>query len=216
MAQRRMFTLKIVDSDAFLDMPISSQVLYFHLAMRADDDGFIGNPKKIMRVVGTNEDDMKVLIAKRFILTFQSGVIVVKHWKMHNYIQNDRYSPTQYLEEKKALTTKENGSYTERIQDGYTLEPQGRVGKVRLGKERIERAPSPNSSIKILDDPTTIKQLEEKFPGIDVPKQLEVLKDWLAAKGRVQKDYVAFARNWLRKPYAQNKLNNYQKKGVTI
>src|SRR4051812_42051179 len=113
MAQRRMFSPQIVDSDAFLDMPQTSQLLYFHLAMRADDDGFVGNPKKILRMIGGNDDDLKVLFTKRFILGFESGVIVIKHWLIHNLIRADRYHETQYLEEKSILTVKENGAYTE-------------------------------------------------------------------------------------------------------
>lgn len=92
MAQKRMFTMKIVDSDAFLDMPMSAQCLYFHLNMRADDDGFIGNPKRIMRTVGARDDDMRILISKRFVLTFDNGVIVIKHWRMHNCISQKRQS----------------------------------------------------------------------------------------------------------------------------
>lgn len=143
MAQRRMFSLQIVDSDAFLDMPKSSQLLYFHLSMRADDDGFIDNPKKVMRVVGSADDDLKILIAKRFILSFENGVVVVKHWKIHNYIAKDRYTETKYLEEKKSLFTKENGSYTDRIQNVDTMETQVRLGKysnsISADKPRIER-----------------------------------------------------------------------------
>ena len=105
MANRRMFSLKIVDTDAFLDMPQSSQLLYFHLSMRADDDGFVSNPKKIMKIVGSGDDDMKVLFTKRFVLPFESGVCVIKHWKIHNYIQNDRYAPTQWIKEKAMLET---------------------------------------------------------------------------------------------------------------
>ncbi len=112
MANKRMFNIKIVDSDAFLDMPLSTQCLYFHLNMRADDDGFIGNPKKIMRMVGCSEDDLKLLIAKRFVLTFENGVIVIKHWKMHNCIQTDRYTPTVYMDERNMLFIKQNKSYT--------------------------------------------------------------------------------------------------------
>ena len=95
MAERRMFTKKIIDSDAFLDMPLSTQALYFHLGMRADDEGFINSPKKIQRMIGATDDDMKLLLAKRFIIAFESGVVVIKHWKMHNYIQADRFKPTQ-------------------------------------------------------------------------------------------------------------------------
>lgn len=105
---------------------------------------------------------------------------------------------------------------TRSTHDQHTDQQQTRSKEVKNIRKEEEREPSPNASIKILDDPTTIQQLEERFPGIDVREQLEILKDWLAAKGRVQKDYVAFARNWLKKPYAQNKLNSYHNKNVTI
>lgn len=122
-----MFSLDIVASDAFLEMPTSSRELYFHLGMYADDDGFV-SPKKIMRMVGASDDDLKVLLGKRFLISFPSGVVVVKHWKMNNYLQKDRYKKTVYTEEIKALITKDNGSYTECIQGVY-------AGKVRLGKK---------------------------------------------------------------------------------
>lgn len=150
MANRRMFSLKIVDTDAFLDMPPTSQLLYFHLAMRADDDGFVSNPKKIMRAIGSNDDDLKVLLAKSFIIPFESGVCVIKHWRINNYIQNDRYSPTGYLKEKKQLKIKENGSYSlKEGKDVYTLDTQVRLGKVSIGKDK--RSPF----IKRNDDGTT-------------------------------------------------------------
>lgn len=112
MAERRMFAKTIIDSDAFLDMPLSSQSLYFHLSMRADDDGFINNPKKIQRMIGASEDDLKLLIAKRFIIPFESGIVVIKHWKIHNYIRGDRKKETVYPEEMSLLETKSNGAYT--------------------------------------------------------------------------------------------------------
>ena len=94
MAERRMFAKTIIDSDAFLDMPTTTRLLYYDLSMRADDDGFINSPKKIQRMIGASDDDLKVLIAKKFIIPFESGVVVIKHWKIHNYIQKDRYKPT--------------------------------------------------------------------------------------------------------------------------
>jgi len=112
MAERRMFAKTIIDSDAFLDMPLSAQALYFHLSMRADDEGFINNPKKIQRMIGASDDDMKILLAKNFILEFESGVIVIKHWKIHNYIRGDRLNKTAYQEERALLTVKGNGAYT--------------------------------------------------------------------------------------------------------
>lgn len=139
MAERRMFAKTIIDSDAFLDMPLSTQALYFHLSMRADDEGFINNPKKIQRMVGSSEDDLKLLTAKRFILAFDSGVIVIKHWKLHNYIRSDRFKPTMYLEEKSQLITKENKAYsvgmTVGIPESDHLDTQVRLGKDRLGKD---------------------------------------------------------------------------------
>ena len=114
MASKRMIAKMIVDSDAFLDMPQSTQNLYFHLNVRADDDGFIDNPKKIMRTVGSNQNDLEILLSKRYLLMFDSGVLVIKHWRLHNTIQKDRYTETKYLEEKSTLVLKRNGTYTER------------------------------------------------------------------------------------------------------
>ena len=116
MAERRMFAKSIIDSDMFLDMPLSAQALYFHLSMRADDDGFINNPKRVQRMIGANDDDFKLLIAKQFIIPFDSGIVVIKHWRLHNYIQKDRYKPTIYSEEKAALSLVD-GVYTDCIHD---------------------------------------------------------------------------------------------------
>lgn len=140
-----MFAKTIIDSDIFLDMPLSTQCLYFHLSMRADDDGFINNPKKIQRMVGSSDDDLKLLIAKNFIIPFESGVVVIKHWKIHNYIQKDRYKETLYKDEKSLLTTDKNKEYflgitsvddtdTKCIHDVSSLETQVRLGKDRIGK----------------------------------------------------------------------------------
>lgn len=112
-----MFSPQIVDSDAFLDMPSSAQALYFHLGMRADDDGFVGNPKKILRIMGAGDDDLKILIAKRFVLVFETGVIVIKHWKLNNLVRKDWYKETIYLEEKNGLKLKKNGIYTEVVNE---------------------------------------------------------------------------------------------------
>lgn len=112
MAERRMFAKTIIDSDAFLDMPLSAQSLYFHLSMRADDEGFINNPKKIMRMIGASQDDMSILIMRKFIIPFDSGVVVIKHWRIHNYIRADRLVETNYKDEKAMLIVKENGAYT--------------------------------------------------------------------------------------------------------
>jgi hypothetical protein len=160
MAERRMFTQKIIDSDAFLDMPLTTQALYFHLNMRADDDGFINNPKKICRMIGASEDDLKLLIAKRFVLAFEKGVIVIKHWRMHNLIRKDRYSPTQYEDEFMSLDIKDNGSYTEKMPQIQGIDEYGNqmatswqpVGNQmatqdRLGKDSIGEVSVGKSSI---------------------------------------------------------------------
>jgi len=138
-----MFSLKVVDTDAFLDMPQSSQLLYYSLAMRADDDGFISNPKKVMRMLGSQEDDYKVLVAKKFIIPFESGVCVIKHWLIHNLIRGDRYTETQYIREKEQLEIEEStGKYSLKsgiqnvIPNGNQMAPQVRLGKVRLGKDK--------------------------------------------------------------------------------
>lgn len=136
MAQRRMFSPDIVGSDAFFDMPTSSQALYFHLGMYADDDGFV-NPKKIMRMMGAGDDDLKVLITKRFVLPFENGVVVIKHWRINNLVRKDWYKETQYVEEKKELKIKDNGAYTEFVNEPLTTR-QHRLGKVSIGKVRIE------------------------------------------------------------------------------
>ena len=133
MANKRMFTMKIVDSDAFLDMPLSTQALYFHLNMRADDDGFVGNPKKIMRLIGATDDDFRILVAKNFLLLFDNGVIVIKHWRMHNTLSSGRYHETTYLTEKEALLLKKNGAYSltegEKLDDTKLLEMADRQSR---------------------------------------------------------------------------------------
>lgn len=124
-----MFSPKIVGSDAFLDMPTSSRELYFQLGMYADDDGFI-NPRRIIKMIGASEDDLKMLVVKRFVLPFENGVVVIKHWLINNLVRKDWYQPTIYLEQKKLLKTKENGSYTENVNNLLTQD--------RLGKDRLE------------------------------------------------------------------------------
>ena len=122
MAERRMFAKTIIDSDAFIDMPLSTQALYFHLSMRADDDGFINNPKKVQRMIGASDDDLKMLIAKRFIIPFDSGIVVIKHWKIHNYIRGDRKKNTVYPEEMSLLIEKDNGAYTLKSEESNQIE----------------------------------------------------------------------------------------------
>lgn len=124
MAKKRMFNNKVLDSDAFLDMPLSAQALYFHLNLRADDDGFISNPNRVRSYVGASEDDLKILLMKRFVIAFDDGVIVIKHWRMHNTIQKDRYTPTDYQEDLAMLGIKENKAYTLENENGNKMFPK--------------------------------------------------------------------------------------------
>ena len=136
MAERRMFAKSIIDSDMFLDMPLSAQALYFHLSMRADDDGFINNPKRVQRMIGANDDDFKLLIAKQFIIPFDSGIVVIKHWRIHNYIRSDRYKPTIYSDERAALSLVD-GMYTTGIpDDNQTADQTDTQVRLEVGKSR--------------------------------------------------------------------------------
>lgn len=166
MTKRRMFSLQIVDTDAFLDMPISAQALYFHLVMRADDEGFIGNPKKIMRLMGAQDDDLKVLLTKRFVLAFNSGVVVIKHWLIHNTIRMDRFCETTYLEEKQQLTLKENKSYTELATswqpNGNQLATQYNISKDNIIEDKLNTADKSAENITLI-----FKEFEEINPTIN-------------------------------------------------
>lgn len=132
MAQRRMFSKQITESDSFMELPLTAQALYFHLGMSADDDGFVNNPKRLLRVIGANEDDLKILLAKNFVLSFDNGVIVIKHWKINNYIPKDRYTPTVYTEEKAQLFERDNRAYTKCIQNVYNLGTQTSIDKTSI------------------------------------------------------------------------------------
>ena len=167
MAQRRMFSQKIVGSDAFIEMPVSARELYFQLGMYADDDGFI-NPKKIVRMVGASDDDLKLLSAKRFVLPFENGVVVIKHWKINNLIRKDFYEPTIYIEQKNMLETKENKAYTECLQNVNNLSPQYSIGKVREGKNSIDNIilSEPSSELEIIPDLLKDKQEHIRIIGI--------------------------------------------------
>lgn len=144
MAERRMMSKSIIKSDTFLDMPATTQNLYFHMLLDADDDGFVNAPKSIMRMIGAKDDDMKVLAAKQFVIPFESGVVVIKDWKIHNYIQNDRYKPST-LPERDLLNIQKDKTYTLKndvsSMDTKYIQPvsigKDRLGKVRLGEDRI-------------------------------------------------------------------------------
>ena len=155
MAERRMFAKTIIDSDAFLDMSVTARLLYYDLSMRADDDGFVNSPKKIMRMVGASEDDLRMLAMRKFIIPFDNGVVVIKHWRIHNYIRKDRYNETTYSEQKELLEFDENGAYRliekQRLTDGIPMVDQ-RLTQVRLGKDRLVKDNIKKSAEALFDE----------------------------------------------------------------
>jgi len=214
MAERRMFAKTIIDSDAFLEMPLSSQLLYFHLSMRADDEGFINKPKTIMRMLGAKEDDMSVLILRKFIIPFDSGVVVIKHWRIHNYLQNDRLTATKYQEEKQQLELDNNKAYRVKkdqcIQNTGEVYTQVRLGKVSIGKDNKECIPKRTQFIK-----PTKEEIEKYLITIttDIPINADRFLDYYEAKGWLigknkMKDWKAAVRNWGRKKDTPIKPNN--------
>jgi hypothetical protein len=208
-----MFAKTIIDSDAFLEMPLSSQSLYFHLSMRADDDGFINNPKKIQRMIGASDDDLKLLIAKSFLIPFESGIVVIKHWKIHNYIQSDRYKRTVYLEEKEMLDVKENKAYSlknmECIQNGYKLETQVRLGKDSIGKDSIgesieAKASTPTDQKHIFGEYKHVRLKDSEYEKLISEYGTEMtdscitfLDEYIEMKGYKAKNHYLCIKKWV-------------------
>ena len=228
MAKRRMFAQTIIDSDPFLDMALSTQSLYFHLSMRADDEGFINNPKKIMRMIGASEDELKILIAKKFILTFESGVIVIKHWKIHNLIRADRICETVYLDERDQVLTTENGSYSI-IEDGFDnmttiCQPDDRIGKVSIGESSIgkDRLVESNSAFESFWDIYPKKKSKQsalkaftkhykEMPPIETLinhiSMMAMTKDWQKENGQ----YIPYPATWLNAHGWNDEINLSEK-----
>lgn len=224
-----MFAKTIIDSDAFLEMPITSQLLYFHLSMRADDDGFVNKPKSIMRMIGGKEDDVKVLFAKKFLIPFESGVVVIKHWKIHNYIRKDTYTETKYKEEKSLLETDENSAYRLTVTDPLQLRDEfvtGTSTQVRLGKESIGKESIDYSNMSESDDSTPstkqkkpVKHKYGEYQNVlltddelqklqaeyfDCSERIERLSSYIASTGKAYKSHYATIRNWARKDSTQS------------
>jgi hypothetical protein len=201
MAERRMFTDKITESDVFLDMPLSTQALYFHFCMNADDDGFVKNPKRIQRMLGAGDDDCKLLVVKRFVLPFESGVIVIKHWRMHNLLRKDRYKPTEYIEEKSMLKIKENGAYTFDETQGKSLmatswQPDDNqlATQDSIGKDSIDKYIKENKK-------------ENPFEGFEFTEKVKsMIHVWLGYKKEKGQTYKPVGLNTLLK-----KIEKWQK-----
>ena len=227
MAERRMMSKSVIETDAFMDMPFSTQALYFHLLLRADDDGFIKSPKAIMRFINARDDDMKLLIAKQYVLAFDSGVIVIKHWKIHNYIRSDRYKRTDCIEAQQVKLTGDN-EYTvcqngvsvgipSGRRNGYQvvdeMDTQVRLGKDRLGKDSIEidsiGDKSPKTSAKTTKKrtfkPPTLAEvndyiLEKGIHNVSAKAFFEYYEagDWHDAKGNKVKSWKQKLLTWAR------------------
>ena len=224
MADKRMFSLKIVDSDLFLDMPLSSQCLYFHLSMRADDDGFVNNPKKIIKIIGANEDDLKILIAKGFVIVFDQGIIVIIHWKINNFIRKDRYKPTMYIDQKQQLYQTENGAYiseekvgchlvNQRLSSGQPSIGKGRLDKVSIDKGRREKE-NQAAPVSFYGKYQNVRLTEEEYHKLKGKLQshtdimIEKLSRYIKSSGKDYKDHYVTILNW----YEQDKDKLSQKK----
>lgn len=206
MAERRMLAKTIITSDAFTEMPQSSQLLYFYLSMQGDDDGFVNNPKSIMRNAGCKDDDMRILAAKKFIIPFESGIVVIKHWKIHNYIAKDRYTETKYKVEKARLQLDENGAYTKCIQDVDGCETQVRLGEVSIGKDSEVK-------VKKVKTPFTPPTLEE---CIEYGKEKQMTIDcayfhtyystanWLDVEGKQVQNWKLKMLTWQKRENDKN------------
>ena len=200
-----MFSPTITESDSFLDMPLSTQALYFHLGMYADDDGFV-NPGKIMRMLGANSDDLKILGVKRFILLFPNGVVVIKHWKINNLVRKDWYRQTQYLEERSTLHVKENGSYTDDSSQGVPFLPpskessltnrQRRISKDSLGNNKGKKNYGELKNVLLSDE--EIKKLNDRFGVNATNKLIFDLSTYIASNGRKYKSHFATLLRWAK------------------
>ena len=215
MAHKRMFSKDVTGSDAFRDMPTSTQALYFHLGMEADDDGFLGNFKSLMRGVGATDDDLKILISKRFLLQCEEGIIVIKHWLINNTVRRDRYHETKYLKQKKSLITKENGAYTDGLQVGKPLVNHLATEK-RIEEDRIEEDSIATQALRIdqgvIDTITNFKEINPSY------ERLYSNKTQRDAADRLQKKYgsekvarmVEACQKALGEPYAPKITTPFQ------
>lgn len=205
-AQKRMFDKTITNSDKFLEMPDSTQNLYFHLNMEADDDGFVDNWKSIMRMTGKKEDDLKLLVAKSFIIPFESGIIVIKHWRINNYLRKDRYNITKYIDEKNQLSIKENGEYI--LENEVLGIPVVDTEKNRIEENSIEKNniytqmfeefyseyPKKKEKSKVQEWFLKKKPKQELFEEIlSALKKQKQSKDWTKNNGQ----YIPYPRTWL-------------------
>ena len=207
MAKRRMFSLDVVDTDIFLDLPASSQSLYFHLGMRADDDGFVSSPKRITAMVNASGDDLKLLIAKGLIIPFETGVCVIRDWKVNNYIQSDRYTPSLYTGEKQHLSCDKSGRYdywdTPCIQNASKSDTQ-----VRKDKDRKDESNKATKLPRPYFVPPTIDEIRaycvERKNAVDAERFFDFYSanGWKQGRGKPIVDWKAAVRTWERQTNA--------------
>ncbi len=211
MAQKRMMSLEVIDTDAFLDMPQSCQLLYFHLNARADDDGFVSNPKRIMRDIGSQSDDLKLLSAKKFIISFSDGVCVIKHWRINNFIRKDIYKETKYLNWKQTLLIRPNGAYTQ-TDNGKALPiPKGHYTIDSVDEALTKRQPSIGKSSIDKDSKEKKREEEPKKENKFSTPSLKEIKDYcLERKNNVDPDnFLNFyeSKGWL---IGKNKMKDWR------
>ena len=216
MAQKRMFDKSITNSDNFLELPDSSQILYFHLSMNADDDGFVDNWKSIMRMTGTKEDDLKILITKSYVIPFESGVIVIRHWRMNNYLRADRYKETTHKIEKSQLILGENEEYL--LPNKIIGTPKVHPDKNRIDKNSIERKEIYKE--KKFKKPT-LKEVQdyckERNNGIDPERFIDFYesKNWMIGKNKM-KDWKACIRTWEKRNTRESDIPSWFDKKLDI
>jgi hypothetical protein len=227
-ARKRMYDNGVTSSDDFISMPSSAQALYFHLNQMADDDGFNNQIQMAMMMAHASTDDLRVLMAKHFIIRFECGVIVIKHWRLHNTLRKDRYTPTNYQEEFRLLGIKENGAYTLGCQVVANVLPDGchsidknSKDKDSLAEDSIEEAAPPKSPRhkygmyeNVLFTDEEYQKLKEEFPH-DHTDRIERLSEYIASTGKKYKSHLATIRSWARKDM-ETKPNDKPKGGSSF
>ena len=212
MAEKRMFTKKVTDSDAFIELSSAAQALYFHLNQGADDDGFNNQIQIAMLKAHASTDDLKILMAKNFIIRFESGVIVIKHWRMHNTLRKDRYTPTNFQDELKQLGIKDNKAYTLECQMVAKRLPQNRLVEVSIEEESTEKE-SIKKKAQVRFSPPTLEEVQAYCSEINSNIDPEGFMDFYTSNGwkvgrNPMKDWKATVRRWDR----ENKSNKLIKK----
>lgn len=215
MANKRMIRKDVIDTDAFLDMPLSTQALYFHLNLRADDDGFVGNPKRVSALISASEDDLKLLIAKKFVILFENGVIVIKHWRMHNTLSANRYHETNFTDEKSMLRLKDNKSYTlgegQAIDDSHLIEMSERQAQNDRRTKDEQKTNSDKDIDKELDKDIDINNKKEKTKRVFKQPTVDEVRAYCQERGNFvdPESFINFyeSKGWM---VGSNKMKDWK------